>query len=141
MRKICVILMLLTAFCGCTGGDQYSEMRQRLDALNERNRADSVLTATERDEAQTLTDYFDSHGTPNDQLLAHYLLGRCYADMHEAPMALHCYQEAISRANTTSADCNLSCLSRVNGQAAAIFYQQSLHQQQLQHLQQAERYA
>ncbi|MCR5642910.1 MAG: hypothetical protein K6G32_06185 [Prevotella sp.] len=45
-------------------------MRQRLDALNELNRSDSVLTITERDEAQTLTDYFDSHGTPNDQLLA-----------------------------------------------------------------------
>jgi len=65
-------------------GGQYSEMRQRLDALNELNRSDSVLTITERDEAQTLTDYFDSHGTPNDQLLAHYLLGRCYADMREA---------------------------------------------------------
>ena len=59
-------------------------MRQRLEALNALNRADSVLTATERDEAQALADYFDSHGTPNDQMLAHYLLGRCYADMREA---------------------------------------------------------
>ena len=75
--------MLLT-LASCSDGGQYSEMRQRLDALNELNRSDSVLTITERDEAQTLTDYFDSHGTPNDQLLAHYLLGRCYADMREA---------------------------------------------------------
>jgi hypothetical protein len=79
MRQIYVFLILLGAFCGCTGGGKYEEMRQRLQALNAMNRADSVLTATERDEAQALADYFDSHGTPNDQLLAHYLLGRCYA--------------------------------------------------------------
>jgi len=102
-------------------------MRQGLQALNELNRADSVLTATERDEAQALVDYFDSHGTPNDQLLAHYLLGRCYADMHEAPMALHCYQEAISRADTTANDCDFAQLSRVYGQSATIFYQQGLY--------------
>jgi len=75
---------VLLTLASCSGGGQYSEMRQRLDALNALNRSDSVLTITERDEAQTLTDYFDSHGTPNDQLLAHYLLGRCYADMREA---------------------------------------------------------
>ncbi len=123
----------------CSGQGSHDEMLQRLHQLSEFNQQDSVFTSTA--EAQTLADYFDRHGSPNEQLLAHYLLGRAYADLHEAPMAIHCYQEAITRANTTAADCNLSCLSRVNGQAAAIFYQQSLHQQQLQHLQQAERYA
>ena len=131
MKQFCAFIILLAAFCGCTGGGQYNEMLQRLDALNELNRADSVLTATERDEAQTLTDYFDSHGTPNDQLLAYYLLGRCYADMHEAPMALHCYQEAISRADTLSPDCDFAQLSRVYGQSATIFYQQGLYQNSL----------
>ena len=101
MRHFCVFIVILAAFSACTGGGKYEEMRQGLQALNALNRADSVLTATERDEAQALADYFDSHGTPNDQMLAHYLLGRCYADMHEAPMALHCYQEAITRADTT----------------------------------------
>ena len=98
------VLLILITLTSCLGGGQYSEMRQRLDALNALNRADSVLTATERDEAQALADYFDSHGTPNDQMLAHYLLGRCYADMHEAPMALHCYQEAIENPGLASAE-------------------------------------
>ena len=131
MRKIFVFIFLLVAFCACTGGGKYDEMRQRLQALNALNHADSVLTATERDEAQALADYFDSHGTPNDQMLAHYLLGRCYADMHEAPMALHCYQEAISRADTLSPDCDFAQLSRVYGQSATIFYQQGLYQNML----------
>jgi len=121
------VLLILITLASCSGGGQYSEMRQRLDALNALNRADSVLTVKERDEAQALADYFDSHGTPNDQMLAHYLLGRCYADMREAPMALHCYQEAISRADTLSPDCDFAQLSRVYGQSATIFYQQGLY--------------
>ena len=133
MKQFCAFIILLAAFCGCTGGGQYNEMLQRLDALNKLNQADSVLTVTERDEAQTLTDYFDRHGTPNDQLLAHYLLGRCYADMREAPMALHCYQEAISRADTLSPDCDFAQLSRVYGQSARIFYQQGLYRNQFEY--------
>jgi tetratricopeptide (TPR) repeat protein len=101
-------------------------MRQRLQALNALNRADSVLTATERDEAQALVNYFDRHGTPNDQLLAHYLLGRCYADMREAPMALHCYQEAITRADTLSPDCDYTELMAVYGQMADLYHLQNL---------------
>ena len=132
MRQIYVLLIVLLALAGC-GGGRYGEMRQRLEALNALNRADSVLTATERDEAQALADYFDSHGTPNDQMLAHYLLGRCYADMREAPMALHCYQEAITRADTLSPDCDFAQLSRVYGQSADIFYQQGLYRNQLEY--------
>ena len=140
MRQIYALLIVLLALAGC-GGGRYGEMRQRLEALNALNRADSVLTATERDEAQALADYFDSHGTPNDQLLAHYLLGRCYADMHEAPMALHCYQEAISRADTLSPDCDFAQLSRVYGQSATIFYQQGLYRNQLEYEDLASSYA
>ena len=133
MKQIYVLLIVLLTLAGCSGG-RYGEMRQRLEALNALNRADSVLTATERDEAQALADYFDSHGTPNDQMLAHYLLGRCYADMREAPMALHCYQEAITRADTLSPDCDFAQLSRVYGQSATIFYQQGLYRNQLEYL-------
>jgi tetratricopeptide (TPR) repeat protein len=78
---------------------------------------------------------------PNDQMLAHYLLGRCYADMHEAPMALHCYQEAISRADTTAKDCDFAQLSRVYGQSATIFYQQGLYRNQLEYQDLASSYA
>ena len=140
MRQIYALLIVLLTLAGC-GGGRYGEMRQRLEALNALNRADSVLTATERDEAQALADYFDSHGTPNDQMLAHYLLGRCYADMREAPMALHCYQEAITRADTLSPDCDFAQLCRVYGQSATIFYQQGLYRNQLEYQDLASNYA
>ena len=132
MKAKYVIFLLLLALCSCTTETRRAEMRGRLQALNALNRADSVLTATDRDEAQELADFFDAHGTSNEQMLAHYLLGRCYADMREAPMALHCYQEAISRADTTSQDCDFAQLSRVYGQSATIFYQQGLYRNALE---------
>ena len=131
MKAKYVIFLLLLAFCSCTSETRRAQMRGRLQALNELNRADSLLTATDCDEAQELTEWFDSHGTSNEQMLAHYLLGRCYADMHEAPMALHCYQEAINRADATAADCDFAQLSRVYGQSATIFYQQGLYRNAL----------
>lgn len=135
------IFLLLLVFCGCTFEARWTTMRQRLQALNEKNRSDSVLTATERDEAQTLVSFFDAHGTSNEQMLAHYLLGRCYADMREAPMALHCYQEAISRACTASQDCDFAQLSRVYGQSAKIFYQQGLYRNQIEYSDLSSEYA
>ena len=133
MKKSAVVLLAMMMLLAGCGGGRRAEMRERLQALNALNRADTVLTATHRDEAQELADWFDRHGSANEQMLAHYLLGRCYADMHEAPMALHCYQEAISRADTTSADCDFAQLSRVYGQSATIFYQQGLYRNSLEY--------
>ena len=141
MKNLVIVFVLLLTLLSCTTETRRAEMRGRLQALNALNRADSVLTATDRDEAQELADFFDAHGTSNEQMLAHYLLGRCYADMREAPMALHCYQEAISRADTTSADCDFAQLSRVYGQSSAIFYQQGLYRNKLEYENIASSYA
>ena len=105
----------------------------QLRRLNAINKLDTLFTATHVAHAQTLADYFDRHGTANEQMLAHYLLGRTYYDTHEAPMALHCYQEAINCADTTASDCDFALLSRVHGQSADIFYQQGLYRNQIEY--------
>lgn len=104
-------------------------MQYRLLRLNTLNKLDTVFRSTT--EAQTLADYFDDHGTSNEQMLAHYLLGRAYYDLHEAPMALHCFQEAAEKADTTASDCDYRQLSRVYGQMASLFYHQNLMAQSL----------
>ena len=43
-------------------------MRYRLHRLNALNKVDTLFRST--DEAQELADYFDDHGTPNEQMLA-----------------------------------------------------------------------
>ena len=128
MRKLPHILLLFLLLSACTSKSQYDAMRRGLDSLNERNRSDQPFTAAD---VQPYVDFFDSHGTSNDQLLAYYLLGRSYHEQGEAPMALKYYQQAIECADTTSSDCDYSQLSRVYGQMGTLFYHQGLFHEQL----------
>jgi hypothetical protein len=75
---------------------RYQRMQQELAALQAMNQADSVLTNDSL--AQALADYFDRHGTINEQMETHYLLGRTHADRGEAPAALAAYHDALDRA-------------------------------------------
>ena len=47
--------------------------------------------------------YYDRHGSPNQRLLAHYLLGCVYRDLGSSPRALEEYQRAVSQADSTPA--------------------------------------
>ena len=131
LSKVTIIGIIATVclMLGCTGR-KYAEMQARLHQLNAFNRADSIFRST--DESQALVDYFEDHGTPNEQMLAYYLLGRAYHDLHEAPMALKYFQIASERADTTATDCDYAQLSRVYGQMSAVFYQQNLMRQSLE---------
>ena len=121
-----VLAVLLLA--ACNSGER---QRLQLEELERQNRADSLMLNDLL--ARDLADYFDRHGTPNEQMRAYYILGRTYADRGEAPAALDAYHEAISRADTTSQDCDFAKLSRVYGQSATIFYQQGLYRNALEY--------
>lgn len=110
--------------------DRHSRMLCRLYRQNAYNKLDTIFRST--DEAQALADYFDDNGTPNEQMLAYYLLGRAYYDIKEAPMALSSFLKASERADTAAADCDFSQLSRVYGQMGHLFYYQNLMEQSLQ---------
>ncbi|MBR4729280.1 MAG: hypothetical protein IK075_03375, partial [Prevotella sp.] len=73
-----------------------------------------------------LVDHFDSHGTTNEQVLAHYLLGRAYSDMGEAPKAISSYQDAVNAADTTVNDFDFNTLSCVYSQMAELYRRQLL---------------
>ena len=104
-------------------------MQYRLHRLNAYNKLDTVFRTT--DEASQLVTYFEDHGTSNEQMLAYYLLGRAFFDLHEAPQALHYFQIASECADTTAADCDYKQLCRVYGQMSDIFYQQNLMNESL----------
>ena len=118
-----VLLLLLVAVLAACSGDG-SLMRAQLEELERQNRADSVMTNDSL--AEQLVKYFDRHGTPNERMRAHYILGRTYADMGEAPAALEAYLDAADCADTTTLDCDWAKLSRVYGQMSEIFYLQGL---------------
>ena len=69
-------------------------------------------------------DYLDWWGTPNERMTAHYLQGCVFRDQNNAPMALRCYRDAVSYADTTASDCDYRRLSRIYGQTADLFHRQ-----------------
>ena len=124
MKHLLTIVTLLLVLTCCTSEADRIRMRAGLDDVNRRNRSGQPFTASE---VQPYVQFFDEHGTPNDQLLAHYLLGRAYYEHGEAPMALQCYHDAIDCVDTTDEEnCDFAQLSRVYGQMGLIFYQQNL---------------
>ncbi len=70
--------------------------------------------------------YFDGNGTPNEKMLAYYLLGRFYTNTEEAPQALQTYYDAIDKADTLDSKCDYGTLAAIYGQMATIFHQQDL---------------
>lgn len=108
MKNLVIVFALLMTLACCTTEADRNRMRAGLDSINQRNRNDQPFTVAD---VEPYVQFFDDHGTPNDRLLAHYLLGRAYHDHGEAPMALECYQKAADCADTLSADCDYSQLS------------------------------
>ena len=90
---------------------------------------------------QDVVDYYDGHGTANQQLKAHYLLGCIYRDRGEAPMALQCFNNAVEKADTLSDDCDYTTLFSVYGQMADIFEAQVMPNEALKALEQYCQYA
>ena len=133
-----VLLLLLVAVLAACSGDG-SQMRAQLEELERQNRADSVMTNDSL--AEQLVKYFDHHGTPNERMRAHYILGRTYADMGEAPAALEAYLEAADCADTTQADCDYAKLSRIHAQSARLYNSQIQPRSQLEELRLAQYYA
>ncbi len=84
--------------------------------------------------------YYDRHGTPNQQMEAHYLLGCAYRDMGEAPQAIECYLDAATRADTTMRDCNFRTLGSTYSQMAVMCHRQMLLDNEIKARRQAYRY-
>ena len=128
-----LVLFVLTA---CTA--DHEAMRQRLKYLSDCNRADTVFTGRWLPTVDSLVVYFDRHGSANDRMMAHYVQGRVYHDMGEAPQALECYQRAAEQADTTRSDCDLYTLYAIYGQMSVLFHSQFLPDDEMQALQMSE---
>lgn len=120
-----------------SGLSRRQQMRRLLLLTNAQNKCDTVFRS---DSIQRLlVDYYDRHGTANDRMLAHYLLGRAYYDMGEMPMSLSAYQLAL--ADTTGTEQDYYLLTRIHAQISNIFFQQNLVDDQLKHIDLSVKYA
>ena len=97
-------------------------LRMRFDLLEAKAQNKAFVNFTSDSIAKDFTNYYDSHGTPNERMLAHYLLGCVYRDLGEAPMAVDCYLDAIAQADTTANDCDFYILSCAYAQMADVYH-------------------
>lgn len=88
-----------------------------------------------------VADYYDDHGSANDRMEAHYLLGCAYRDMGDLPQALLQYEEAVNEADTASEDCDFKTLGRIYGQAAGILWEFNQPIDLLEYARQSQRFA
>ena len=118
---------------------QSQKMRYELLCHKAMNKA--CITFTSDSVMKEVVDYYDHHGSANERMLANYVLGCVYRDLHEAPMALEYYNKATEQADTTAADCDYGTLYRVYSQMGFLFSKQYLPYQLLDAFGKAMKYA
>ena len=115
--------------------------KMRYELLRHKAMNKVCITFTSDSVMKEVVDYYDHHGSANERMLANYVLGCVYRDMHEAPMALEYYNKATEQADTTAADCDYGTLYRVYSQMGFLFSKQYLLYQELNAFDKAEKYA
>ena len=108
-------------------------LRMKYELLHAAAQNKAYIKFTSDSVMKEVVDYYDSHGTANEQLQAHYVLGCIYFKLNDAPRAMKCLHEAVEKADTMSDKCDYNLLSRVYNVMGYIYGRQldsknSLHQ-------------
>ena len=118
---------------------QSQKMRYELLRYKAMNKA--YISFTSDSIMKEVVDYNDRHGSANERMLANYVLGCVYRDLHEAPLALEYYNKATEQADTTDVDCDYGTLARVYNQMGVLFGKQYLITQELAAYEKGSKYA
>lgn len=114
-------------------------MRYQLLYHKAMNKADILFSSDSI--MKNVVAYYENHGTSNERMLAYYMLGCVYRDIHEAPLALEYYNKATEQADTVSQDCDYSTLYRIYSQMGVLFEKQYLFNQEFIAYNKATKYA
>ena len=115
--------------------------KMRYELLRHKAMNKAYISFTSDSKMKEVVDYYDRHGSANERMLANYVLGCVYRDMHEVPLALEYYNKAAEQADTTAADCDYGTLYRGYSQMGFLFSKQYLPYQLLDAFGKAEKYA
>ncbi|UKK59870.1 hypothetical protein L6470_02350 [Prevotella communis] len=78
-----------------------------------------------------LVDYFEANGDDEEAALAYYMYGCSLIDLGQSPEGLQAYYTALSKVDTTKADCNFELLKNIYGQMSLVFHNQNLPQDEI----------
>lgn len=125
MKKTITILLFCVLGCLLT---ECSYDRTRYEhVLNQAERQNANYDSiTNMDSIKSALEYFNNHGSANEQVRAYYLLGCAHRDMGDSPQALEYYQKAVDSADTTQSNCDYKQLAKTHAQMAELFYHQLL---------------
>ena len=116
----------IDSLTSASGSSVSRSVRMRLDLLRAKA-CNKLLLPLNRDSLLILDGYFTDHGTPNERMLAKYIIGCSYLDDNDAPRAVECFQKAISCADTLdSKNCDYNTLSRIYAQLGNLQRKQML---------------
>lgn len=65
--------------------------KMRYELLRHKAMNKAYISFTSDSIMKEIVDYYDRHGSANERMLANYVLGCVYRDMHEVPLALEYY--------------------------------------------------
>ena len=120
-RRLLHLVLVLLLFTSC--GHRSREMSEALARAEEMNRNYQSMDTLKG--MEQVADYYRPLlGRSQRYMRALYMLGCVYRDRGDAPMALHYYQEAVSQADTTDADCDFHTLCRIYGQMSVLYQRQ-----------------
>lgn len=93
--------------------------QMKLELLSARAQNKAYILFSTDSVMQKVCDYYDNHGTMEQKVESHYLLGCSYRDMGDFVQALQCFTDAISFSND---DTELQCLlSRIYAQMSVLY--------------------
>lgn len=115
------------------------QMKHLLLRSNAQNKSNVLFTSDSI--GCLLADYYNTHGTSNERMLAHYIKGCTYRDMEDLPAALSCFNDAVAAADTTAPDCDLRQLFIIHFQIARIFNELVMPGNAVESYELAEKYA
>lgn len=100
-------------------GDKAAEMRMRMLKVKAQNKLFMQLPSDSS--FMEVVSYYDRHGSANDRMLSHYLLGCIYRDKEDCESTIRNYQNAICCADTTDNNCDYRLLSSIYSQMARAY--------------------
>ena len=114
------LLALCAGVVACTTEGERRQMAQVIAEADSMNR--NYVPMTSDSLLLQACAFYDRHGSPNERMKAHYLLGLSLFDNGNYPEALEAYHAAANSADTISDDCDYYTLWRVHAQMAEVFH-------------------
>ena len=113
--------------------------RMRWNLLRAQAQNKAYIPFTSDSVMREVADYYDRHGSPYDRMMAHYLLGRAYSDMGEAPAALKNFLKAVDQVENTTEEYKQLCIIYL--QMNELYYYQNMPECQFEALDSVEHLA